>query len=419
MEDSYEFILNQKHLIDCECLNLNRNNNTNFILPDNIDKIYSDLTVQIDKLKTEQELLSNNRLVLDNNQIKTLLKQYEDGIYGIINYYPDNDMDKIVKLINDEKYDFQNKPSILKKLISKNKGNTELTDEFYEDDYGFLFLYEKKGDQCNECKKLFLLKNGNIDSLNNGGDNEETDKIATKIYHFQTKIVLKKIFYNDDLVGIRFNDLTSDLEVKKKELDGFYKMIKKYRKYLDDNIKNKEIKDLFYNFSFIKTLVKKIKDPTKQTLSIDKLINHDFTGKFSNIKFSNRLDRDEYNDIINSYFDENLDELVSEALNKYSVDIRFRSYMTIYFDILIRIFIDDYLGHKTYCLSNSLSNFFNISNILAEPDTTSISLKKRYWNIVLESEDSKRVISNLLDLLNSKTKTIDNTMKYLEQFYTK
>jgi hypothetical protein len=83
---------------------------------------------------------------------------------------------------------------------------------------------------------------------------------------------------------------------------------------------------------------------------------------------------------------------------------------------LIRIFIDDHLGYKTYCLSNSLSNYFNISNILAEPDTTSISLKKRYWNIVLESEDSKRVVSNLLDLLNGKTKTIDSTLKYLEQF---
>ena len=406
MEDPYEFILNQKHLIDLECLNLNRNCNSNYlILPDNIDKTYNDLTVQINTLESEQKLLSNNRLVLDNNQIKSLLKQYDDGIYGIINYYPDNDMDKIVKLINDEKYDFHNKPSILKKLILK---NTKLTDEFYDDDYGFLFLYEKKGDQYTECKKIFIIKNGNIDSLNN-----DDEKIITKIYHFQTKIVLKKIVYNDDLV----EEQSGDLETKKKQLDNLYKMIKKYRKYLDDNVKNKETRDLLFNFSFIKTLLKKIKDPTKQTLSVNKLINHDFGGKLSNIKFSNRLDGDEYNDIINRYFDENIDEIVNEILNKYNVDIRFRSYMSIYFDILIRIFIDDHLGYKTYCLSNSLSDYFNISNILAEPDTTSISLKKRYWNIVLESEDLKRVISNLIDLLN-KSKTIDNTMKYLEQFYT-
>ena len=416
MEDPYEFILSQRHLIDLECLNLNRNSNSNsnsnyIILPDNIDKIYNDLTVQIDRFKSEQKLLSNSRLVLDNNQIKSLLKQYDDGIYGIINYYPDNDIDKMVKLIDDEKYDFHNKPSILKKLISKN--NTTLTDEFYNDDYGFLFLYEKKGDEYAGCKKLFLLKNGDIDSLNN--DNGENDKIITKIYHFQTKIVLKKIIYNDDLEEIS-GYLTSDLETKKKELDGLYKMIKKYNKYLDDNVKNKETKDLLLNFSFIKSLLKKIKDPTKQTLSIDKLINHDFGGKFSNIKFSNRLDGDEYNNIINRYFDENLNEIVNEIFNKYNIDIRFRCYIIIYFDILIRIFIDDNLGYKAYCLSNSLSSYFNITNILAEPDTTSISLKKRYWNIVLESEDSKRVVSNLLDLLNSKTKTIDNTMKYLEHF---
>jgi hypothetical protein len=410
MEDPYEFILNQKHLIELECLNLNRNSNY-LILPDNIDQIYNDLTDQINRLNSEQELLSNSRLVLDNTQIKSLLKQYDDGIYGIINYYPDNDMNRIVKLINDEKYDFQNKPSILKKLLSKN--NTILTDNFYDDNHGFLFLYDKKGDQCIECKKLFLLKNGDIDSLNN--DNVENEKIITKIYHFQTKIVLKKIVYNDDLVEEQSGYLTSDLETKKKELDGLYKMIKKYRKYLDDNIK-KETKDFFLNFSFIKTLLKKIKDPTKQTLSIDKLINHDFSGKFSNIKCSNRLDGDEYNDIINKYFDENLDEMVNEILNRYSIDVRFRCYIINYFDILIRIFIDDHLGYKTYCLSSSLSNYFNTSNILAEPDTSSISLKKRYWNIVLESEDSKRVVSNLLDLLNNKTKTIDSTLKYLEQF---
>ena len=150
-------------------------------------------------------------------------------------------------------------------------------------------------------------------------------------------------------------------------------MIKKYRKYLDDNIKNKETKDFFLNFSFIKTLLKKIKDPTKQTLSIDKLINHDFSGKFSNIKCSNRLDGDEFNDIIKKYFDEKLDEIVNEILNIYSIDVRFRCYIIIYFDILITILIDDHLGYKTYCLSSSLSNYFNTSNILAEPDNTSIS----------------------------------------------
>jgi hypothetical protein len=58
----------------------------------------------------------------------------------------------------------------------------------------------------------------------------------------------------------------------------------------------------------------------------------------------------------------------------------------IYFEIIIRVYIDLYLDNKSYCLGKNLMEYLSINSILTEPNTKSISLKKRFWLNLLDNE---------------------------------
>lgn len=386
MEDLYQFILIQRQLIEKECYKLNT-------FPENIIKTEdnsNDLFISFAKIK----------YILKNNQDS---ENSENGIYGLINYNKSYDNDLLIKYIVDNNMEYHNKPGIVKKLI---KNNT-FTEEAINDSYGFLFMYEKKDEDIVDLNKVYLLKGGNIENLNT--DTDIDDKIITKIYEFNTKIVLTDIVYSS--VYDSYN--LTDTEPSKK----LYNMIEKYKKYINDNVKNEDIREVLNNFSFIKTLLKKIADPTKKVLNINDYLKYDFTKDLTNIKLSNRLDKSEYDNLIIKYFDDTLEVLTNNTFETYNLNKEFRKYMTILIEITLRIFIDINLKNNTYCLGKNLTEYLNNSIMLSEPAIQSVSLKRRYWTQLLSSNDSKNIVCNLLHLIILKTKTIEDTIKYITSLF--
>ena len=281
--------------------------------------------------------------------------------------------------------------------------------------------------------------------------NSQMDRIITKIYEFKTKIVHKENIYESNYTNyleqpsltdstdpadpteqteyelspeiLEYQKKISDLETAYKsnqtelgQIENLYKLTKKYKKHVNDNVRSLEIKNTLNNFSFIRTLIKKISDPTKKQLDIDTFLKYDFTDKFTTFKISNRLDKTDYDVLIEKYFDDNLEAIVDNLLDIYNLDDKYKQYLYIYIEIVIRIYIDLHLGHQSYCLAKHMADYIGSPSMYNEPDTVRTNLKKRFWDQLFSSNDSKQVITNLIYLLNNKTKTIDQTLKYLLSF---
>jgi hypothetical protein len=467
MEDIYTFALGQKHHIETEYFNIKSNDidtfsdldiknistyYENLILSiENCNKQITDIEInkkkQLDDFKAKTKLSKNKFLTINQNIIEQLLSKYDNGIYGIINYFASHSDEQLIKFIISKQYEYNNKPTIISKLIK----NGTFTSEAKLDAYGIIFMYEKSEDEISDLHKVHLLKNGNIYKLNNSGSEEEEedeldseteseidDKIGTKVYEFGTKIVLKEIIYESELnrltkmiesdestnnfieesedevqIKIKLEQLTN----KKSKLENLYKIDKKYKKYLFDNVKSSDINELLQSFTFVKSLLKKIADPSKQQLDIKNLLKHDFSNNFEHLKISNRLDRPEYDSLIEKYFDSDTEQLTLNILELYDINNKFKPYLSTLFEILSRIYIDDHLGLKSYCLNKNLAEYFNFSAMMAEPDTQTTTLKRRHWTQLFETSDPKKVITSILILIKTKTKSIDQTLKYFETLY--
>lgn len=440
--------------------------------------------IEIERKREEREREKEdkkiNNMFLSFEYIKNMLSTLPNGTYGVINYYYDNNntnsvlcTEHVLNFISEKKIEYYNKPLIVKKLIDinidKKKKKYKFTDLAIEEAYGFVFLYTKDNNEITDLNKVYLLKNGDINFINKKllnqtdakedaesdeeDDDDEIDNIITKIYNFVSdkKIVLKEIIYEsnfqtnynlfstlDDTTDKTSIDTTTtldtttianitnienklnDLKSKKKDYEVFIKLIKKYKKYLNDNVKSEDIKETLNNFTTLKTLVKKISDPTKHILDINNLMNYNWSNKFNNIKISNKYNESEYNNLIIKYFDENIIDIVNNLLDTYNLNILFKKYMYVFIELLIRIYIDDYIvkneQNHSYCLRKDLCDYLNLASVMSEPDTQTQTLKKRYWTNALESEDNKRIITCLINIINSKTHTLDQTLKYLSSF---
>ena len=214
-------------------------------------------------------------------------------------------------------------------------------------------------------------------------------------------------------IKVKLEQLTN----KKSKLENLYKIDKKYKKYLFDNVKSSDINELLQSFTFVKSLLKKIADPSKQQLDIKNLLKHDFSNNFEHLKISNRLDKPEYDSLIEKYFDSDTEQLTLNILELYDINNKFKPYLETLFEILSRIYIDDHLGLKSYCLNKNLAEYFNFSAMMAEPDTQTTTLKRRHWTQLFETSDPKKVITSILILIKTKTKSIDQTLKYFETLY--
>jgi hypothetical protein len=455
----------------------NINSSINYIFPDNVIQLYEDIDKEVNAISLELEKLEDDERVREKNLIKlieenrakemkekkqsktnlflsfddivNIISLFPDGIYGIINYFPITKIltvnkvnDKIIKYITDKKMEYHNKSTIVKKLIN----NGKLTVTANEDSYGFVFMYEKLDDEIIDLNKVYLLKNGNINLINyKDPDNEEAtdseddkelnDNVITKIYNFTlNKIILKEIIYESNFESAesvsvreqhdiasnkeipRQNKLREDLnrlESDKKKYESLYVQVNEYNNFITLNIKEDDIKNNLNNFTSIKTLIRKISNPSKKILDINDFFKYNFANKFKKIIISNRYDESEYDNIIVKHFDINIADIVDNLLDVYNLSSKFKQYMNIFIEILLRLYIDEYLGYQTYCLGINLNQFLDIQSVMAEPDSNSIALKRRHWINLLESGEFKRFVTSLLNIINSKTYTLEQTLKYL------
>ena len=413
MEDTNIYLLNLRQSIELEYYKLKSTNDNKFELS-NIIEIYDNIQIRLNEEKIQLEKTKSNNLFLSESDIVSLLSEYTDGIYGILNYFNETtDKNKIINFIIDSNYKFHNKQSIIDKLIV----NGKMTTTAINDSYGILFMYAKEESIINNQHKVYMLKNNDIQYLN---EDETDNKIITKIYEINTKIILKDEIYSDNFEPIIEQDTNPhfiNLSNDRKQIEPLYRLLKKYNKYIEDNIQRSDIKQLYGNFSFVNTLIKKISDPTNKQLNMQDIIKFDFMNILDRIKISNRLDQSDYDTIIDRYLDETLDQLVNNTFDTYNIDIKFRPYMNILFEILIRIYIDNYHGYKSFCLSKSLIEYIKFSSLLSDPETNTLTLKRRHWNQLLETKDNRKIISSILFLIKNRTYTLDKTFKYFESIF--
>ena len=383
MEDINLYLITQKQLIELEYYKLK----THYTIFSKIE--INDIIKYYDDIVNKRNKAKQDNLFLSKTNINKLLNEYNDGIFGILNYFSSEV--SVIDFLKENKYEYYNKPGTIDKLL-------------LEKNIGILFLYCKTKSTIEDLHKVYLLKNGEINYLND--QNDET--ILTKIYEFGNKIVLKNIIY----------ELISDeIPEEEKQLEYIYKLLKKYNKSIDDNVKQLDIKQLYNNYSFINTVLKKIADPTKKQLDIFKVIKFDYSTILDKMKISNRLEQEDYDTIIERYYDETLDTLINNTLDTYNLNNNFRQYMNTIFDILLRMYIDNYLGYKSFCLSKTLLEYIKFTNISVDPETNTSTLKRRHWNQLLESKDNKKIVSSIIFLIKTKTYTLDNTFKYFELIY--
>lgn len=410
MEDNYTYILNLKYQLETEYYRLkSQYSYFNDFDINNIMKYYDDISIKINNIQLEDNKLV--QLYLLENDIENVLSEYNDGIYGIINYMK-SDNDLLIKYIADKNVEYHNKSAIVKKIIDNNK----FTETAINESYGIIFMYEKNNNQLNNLNKVYLLKNGDINYLNNNLD-EDDDIIITKIYEFGQKIILKEIIYNSTFEKDENNKELEELKQKHSLMSNIIRFYKKYKKYIEDNIKSEEIKNMLINHNFIKVLVKKVISPINKQYDITNILNYDFENKLSNIKFSNKLEQYDYDNFIVNHFNDSIEDIIININELYNIDNRLNTYLYIIIDILFRIYVDLSQNNKSYCLSKNLTNYFDFTSLLTEPDSSTNSLKRRHWVNLLDSNDNKKITSSLLILINSKTKTLDNTFKYFESLF--
>ena len=430
MEDIHLFLLKLKQQIEIEYykLQLEYSDYTKLNIIDIINE-YEQVESSINKYKSEIVKNKSNNLYLSAKDINNLLEDYEEGTYGILNYFINPKTHNIIEYISKLDYTFYNKQSVVDKIITKS--NDDFTTNAKEESYGLLFLYIKheSSSELEDLHKIYLLKNNSIEYLNEE-TTEDSEHIITKIYEFGSKIMLKDIIYknsfeednNINLINSTNSTNSTNnelilLETKQKQLLTCYKLIKKYNKYIEDNINEDDIKQLYNNFSLINSLIRKVLEPTITKYKIEDILNFNYVKILEHFKVSNRLEQSEYTSIIEQYYDEPLSTLTENILVLYNLDNKFKPYMQTLFEILIRLYIDNNLGYKSYSLSKTLLGYLKFSNILCDPDTNTLTLKKRHWIQLLNTNDNQKIISSILYLIKTKTYTLDATFKYFELIF--
>jgi sulfur relay (sulfurtransferase) DsrF/TusC family protein len=224
-----------------------------------------------------------DKYIINEDNIEYILDDtFEEGIYGILIYQFDLKYDKI---LNSDNITFHNKQNIVKKLLN----NNDLNDYAREQNYGILELYKIDENNIINLNKFFLLKNGNINHINNTSfdeinlDNLANDFIITKIY----KIEDNNIIYKNSINKIHFiNNVLKD-----------YKFIN-YESLLN-NIHNNRIIHHMSNFESIEML-KNINNNIYENdiFLLDDVLSFDFSNVIDKIKISNKYLKENYHFII-------------------------------------------------------------------------------------------------------------------------
>jgi hypothetical protein len=336
-----------------------------------------------------------DKYIINEDNIEYILDDtFEEGIYGILIYQFDLKYDKI---LNSDNITFHNKQNIVKKLLN----NNDLNDYAKEQNYGILELYKIDENNIINLNKFFLLKNGNINHINNTSfdeinlDNLANDFIITKIY----KIEDNNIIYKNSINKIDFiNNVLKD-----------YKFIN-YESLLN-NIHNNRIIHHMSNFESIEML-KNINNNVYENdiFLLDDVLSFDFSNVIDKIKISNKYLKENYDKLIEKYFESDID-LLYKNIKTNKID-KIKNAIKIVLEILIRIFIDIKLNDKTYNLSKYLVQYIPHNN---DNDVfhslNSKSLLDRYLKNIVEFE-LKDIIKSIFKLL--KKNNLKDVLSFLE-----
>jgi hypothetical protein len=336
-----------------------------------------------------------DKYIINEDNIEYILDDtFEEGIYGILIYQFDLKYDKI---LNSDNITFHNKQNIVKKLLN----NNDLNDYAKEQNYGILELYKIDENNIINLNKFFLLKNGNINYINNTSfdeinlDNLANDFIITKIY----KIEDNNIIYKNSINKIDFiNNVLKD-----------YKFIN-YDNLLN-NIHNNRIFYHMSNFESIEML-KNINNNVYENdiFLLDDVLSFDFSNVIDKIKISNKYLKENYDKLIEKYFESDID-LLYKNIKTNKID-KIKNAIKIVLEILIRIFIDIKLNDKTYNLSKYLVQYIphNDDNDVFH-SLNSKSLLDRYLKNIVEFE-LKDIIKSIFKLL--KKNNLKDVLSFLE-----
>ena len=295
------------------------------------------ITKDILKLKTSitcnsldiynlNNLLNNNsynkNFLFDDNIIYYLLKNYNDGIYGILNYQIEMIDKKIeFKPIIFNNYTIRNKNKNLNKLI--NVDNNSLSDYAINENYGILTIYQKDDNDIINLNQIYILPNGSITYINEMENNyinnlDEFD-IITKIYNFNDNKIkcIETIDY--DRLDKKINKENNIFYIK--NLIDLYKMNEINKNEIDKLIEltqyNKDTKNKIICMNYEDNIIKEICDPSNQY--IDYLKIFDLINDFEIINPIIDKNNNEYNKLWLIYYGNELEDLITKYLNNFDL----------------------------------------------------------------------------------------------------
>lgn len=415
-------LLNDKFLIETLLFN---NNQFDHIIQENGSK-------HIDV--TSLDPFYNKDFIVNINDVEDILinNDWEDGIYGFLNYQPDLKYDKLLnrgfkfnnKKINNEILVPHNKDQLCPNDCNKcNDFNMYLNN----DKYGFLELFSKNGSIITNLNTYHLIKDSNINFINNTTHkkivvSELSDYfIMTKIYKFVTQNnetpLTKKSRSNQQQIIFITQMSVNEYIVKDEMNEQIINYHKKINNLCSDNVKLLDYMLDFNNIKLLKNILfpkEIIQNNTPIKYNIDDVMDFDFSYIISNVKVSNRYDIDEYNDIIFKYYGNPYDILFDIIMKKDGIKLKIQNEIKIILETLTRIYIDTKLNHKKFCLNKKL-----ISYIPQEDDAYLQSNKlliKRHCVKILNSSDSNNIINLIYQLL--KTKNFRDVISYINNIIT-
>ena len=394
MEENTEYLLKNKHNIELLLLNNN--------------KLYNECL-------NNSSVFDNKVFIVDYSDANDILDDdcYEDGIYGFLNYQLDFKYNKLLK----RKYTFQNKSSIIKKIL--NEDQSDFSDEGNKNNYGLLELFEKKDGSIKIMKEYYALKNANINYINDTKLNNivikdlSDDFKITKIYKIDSKIVLRHVMNKDEYI------------IESNENEQFIKYDKLVRHLCTCD---KKLLDYMFNFDNIYKLRKLLNmESINDIFDINDVLDFNFIEHIDKIKIGNKYNINEYNGLIEKYFGLTINDIINDIIEKYNINIKIKSSIEMIFEIMIRIYIDIKLGNQSYNLSKNI-----IPYIPTDSDSGLYSHLKnqtlidRHWRNILGYDEItieifdfniKPVVQTIFQML--KKHNLNYVLQYLEAIIDK
>ena len=311
----------------------------NIITCNNLDIFYFNNLINENKY--------DEHYLIDDNITEYLLENYNNGIYGILNYS--------IKLSKEEdNYNIEIMPitfynNTIRNKLTKNinkvlkEDKTGLNDLSIEENYGILSIYEKNDDNIKNLNQIFIIANGYIKYINEIEDdiieNINDFNVITKIYNFEDNKIKCLELIDYDRLDKKINKENNifyikkmiDLEIKNKEY------IEEINKLIELTQYNNETKDKIICMKYNNNLLDEICNPSNQYIDsikiFDTLIDFEIINPIIN------KDNNNYNKLWKIYYGDDIDILIKKYLDNYDlkkIDERVIKHLSNIIEIVLR-----------------------------------------------------------------------------------